>query len=97
VSLATDNGKLAVMEWDQDYEPGLPLSPGAFGQDDQQQILWGIPEVLWATSVPVVTVDVQITASGRVLVRRIFPGGVSTRIVSSGRVLTRRIFPGELL
>jgi hypothetical protein len=47
VPLATDNGKLAVMEWDQDYEPGLPLSPGALGQDDQQQLLWGIPEVLW--------------------------------------------------
>lgn len=45
--ITTDNGKFAVMEWDQDYEPGLPLSPGAFGQDDQQQLLWGIPEILW--------------------------------------------------
>lgn len=43
----TDNGKLAIMELDQDYEPGLPLSPGILGQDDQQQLLWGFPDILW--------------------------------------------------
>lgn len=46
-AIATDNGKLAVMEWDLDWEPGLPLSPGTFGQDDLQQLLWGFPEILW--------------------------------------------------
>lgn len=50
MSLTTDNGKLAVMEWDNVYEPALPLSPGSFGQDDQQQLIWGIPEVLWAST-----------------------------------------------
>lgn len=48
--ISTDNGKLAIMELDQDYEPGLPLSPGALGQDDQQQLLWGFPEILWAAA-----------------------------------------------
>ncbi len=50
-AIATDNGKLAVMEWDLDWEPGLPLSPGAFGQEDQQQLLWGFPEILWAAAI----------------------------------------------
>lgn len=50
--ISTDNGKLAIMELDQDYEPGLPLSPGTLGQDDQQQLLWGFPEILWGESEP---------------------------------------------
>lgn len=48
MALTTDTGKLAIMEWDLVFEPGLPLSPGTFDQADQQQLLWSIPEVLWA-------------------------------------------------
>lgn len=44
----TDNEKLAIMEWCSVWEPGLPMSPGAFGQDDQQQLLNDYPGVLWA-------------------------------------------------
>jgi hypothetical protein len=44
---AVNNLKLAFMEWCQVWEPGLPVSPGALGQDDQQQLLWGMPESLW--------------------------------------------------
>ena len=44
---STINGKLAIMELDLDWEPGLPISPGAFDQADQQQLLWGFPEILW--------------------------------------------------
>ena len=40
-----------VMEWENYMEPALPISPGTFGQDDQQQLLWGYPGVLWATPV----------------------------------------------
>lgn len=47
MAITTNNEKLAVIEWDQSYEPGLPISPGALGQDDQQQLLWGFPGVLW--------------------------------------------------
>lgn len=48
MAITTDNEKLAVMEWGQVWEPGLPLSPGALGTDDLQQLLWGYPGVLWA-------------------------------------------------
>ena len=47
MAIDTNNKKLAVMELDQAYEPGLPLSPGVFGQDDKQQLLWGYPGILW--------------------------------------------------
>lgn len=47
MAIATDNGRLAVMELDADWEPGLPLSPGVLEQDDFQQLLWGFPEILW--------------------------------------------------
>lgn len=29
------------------WEPGLPMSPGTLGQDDQQQLLWDYPGILW--------------------------------------------------
>lgn len=32
---------------DLDWEPGLPLSPGSLDQADQQQLLWGYPDILW--------------------------------------------------
>jgi hypothetical protein len=51
MAITTINQKLAVMEWEDYAEPALPLSPGALGQDDQQQLLWGYPGVLWAEPV----------------------------------------------
>lgn len=30
------------------WEPALPISPGTFGQDDKQQLLWGYPGIAWA-------------------------------------------------
>ena len=35
------------MELEDVWEPGLPLAPGTLGQDDEQQLLWGFPEILW--------------------------------------------------
>lgn len=53
MAITTTNGKLAIMELEQVYEPGLPISPGTLGQEDQQQLLWGFPEILWgAAAVP---------------------------------------------
>ena len=50
MSLTTTNGKMAVMEWE-GLESGIITVPGvSFGQDDKQQLIWGIPEVLWATA-----------------------------------------------
>lgn len=59
MAITTDTGKLAVMEWDLDWEPGLPLSPGALDPADQQQLLWGFPEDLWG--------EAETVAPGRVV------------------------------
>lgn len=48
MAISSVNGKLAIMEFDEVYEPGLPISPGTIDQADQQQFLWGFPEILWA-------------------------------------------------
>lgn len=46
MAIDTTNEKLALME-EELWEPALPISPSTFGQDDQQQLLWGFPGVLW--------------------------------------------------
>ena len=51
MAISSTTEKLAVMEWCQVWEPGLPFSPGTIGQDDQQQLLWGYPGVLWGEPV----------------------------------------------
>lgn len=79
MSLTTTNGKLAVMEWDQDYEPGLPISPGAFDQADQQQLLWGIPEVLWGEEVVIVSPHIFLQGN---IQRTIFGSGNIQRAVA---------------
>ncbi len=52
MAITTINEKLSVMEWCSVWEPGIPLSPGAFGQDDKQQLIWGYSGVLWSGLVP---------------------------------------------
>lgn len=49
MAIDTTNEKLALMEWDNVWEPAIPISPGAFGQDDKQQLLWGYPGILWTS------------------------------------------------
>ena len=51
MALTTTNQKLAVMEWGVIWEPGLPISPGALDQADQQQLLWDNPVALWGAAV----------------------------------------------
>jgi hypothetical protein len=53
MAITTNNGKLAIMEFGDYWEPGLPMSPGALGTDDQQQLLWGFPEILWGAAAAV--------------------------------------------
>ena len=48
MAIDTVNKKLAAMEMEDYWEPALPISPGALGQDDQQQLLHGYPGILWA-------------------------------------------------
>lgn len=52
MAITTNNEKLGVMEWCIPWETGIPLLPGAFGQDDKQQLIWGYPGVLWDVLVP---------------------------------------------
>lgn len=51
MAITTVNDKLAVMSFGNTLLSNLPISPGALGQDDQQQLLWGYPGVLWGASV----------------------------------------------
>jgi len=50
VAIDTTNEKLGLMEWCLVWEPALPISPGALGQDDQQQLLWGYPGITWGAA-----------------------------------------------
>jgi hypothetical protein len=59
MAISTDTQKLAIMEYCQVWEPGLPLSPGTLGQDDRQQLLWGFPGVLWEVSTLVFILDMN--------------------------------------
>ena len=81
MAITTTNGKLAIMELDQDYEPGLPLSPGTIGQDDQQQLLWGFPEVLWEAAVA--GQGIRAVVPGRRL-RAVVPGRRLRAVVPRG-------------
>lgn len=63
MAIDTATEKLAILELEDIWEPGLPLSPGALGQDDQQQLLWGFPGVLWATAAPPVHAQTQLVAT----------------------------------
>ncbi len=47
MAIDTDNKKLALLEWDNIWEPGLPISPGSLGADDKQQLIHGYPGILW--------------------------------------------------
>jgi hypothetical protein len=48
MAIDTDNKKLAVMEWEDYSEPGIPLgSTEPFTQAEKQQLLWGYPGILW--------------------------------------------------
>lgn len=47
MAITTDNGKFAVLNLSQVWLSNLLVSPGTLGQDDQQQLLWGFPEILW--------------------------------------------------
>lgn len=55
MAIDTDDKKLALMEWDVIWEPGIPLDEtAAFDQGDKQQLLWGYPGILWGEPTEVV-------------------------------------------
>ena len=52
MAIDTTNKKLAVMEMEEYWEPGLPLLPGVFDQGELQQLLWGYPGITWDPASP---------------------------------------------
>lgn len=89
MAITTDNGKLAVMEWGDPWEPGLPLSPGTIGQADQQQFLLGFPENLWGF------LDAFVRAASAMIqyVAADFSHGTPSRLHTSTGVVF--LMPGE--
>ena len=52
MAITTSDDKLAIMEWDNIWEPGIPMLPNTpFDQGNKQQLLWGYPGVLWPTPI----------------------------------------------
>lgn len=48
MAIDTNDEKLALMEWDNVWEPAIPLDEAAgFDQGDKQQLLWGYPGISW--------------------------------------------------
>jgi len=47
MAIDTTNEKLALIEYGDVFQPGLPISADGLDQADNQQLLWGYPGVLW--------------------------------------------------
>lgn len=48
MAIDTNNEKLAVMEWDNQWEPGIPMVSTSFPtQAHKQQLLLGMPDPVW--------------------------------------------------
>lgn len=59
LTVAEATSQLALMELSQVWMPGLPLSPGTLGLDDQQQLLHGYPDQPWE----VISVGAELAGS----------------------------------
>jgi len=64
MAIDTINEKLALIEYDEVYQPGIPISNDGIDQADKQQLLWGYPGILWQViGLAVGIVTMTITAS----------------------------------
>jgi len=45
--IATINEKLALIGFQQPFNPSIPISSDGLGKDDKQQLIWGYPGILW--------------------------------------------------
>lgn len=51
MAISTNNGKLAVIEWDTLWEPAIPMVSTSFPtKAHKQQLLWGMPDPLWTAT-----------------------------------------------
>ena len=54
MAIDTHNERLALIEYGDVFQPGIPVSSDGIGQDDKQQLLWGYPGILWEVIVAAV-------------------------------------------
>jgi len=47
MAIDTINKKLALIEYGDVYQPGIPVSDDGLDQADNQQLLWEYPGTLW--------------------------------------------------
>ena len=48
MAIDTDNEKLALIEYGDIFQPGIPISADGLDQADNQQLLWEYPGILWS-------------------------------------------------
>ena len=64
MAIDTTNEKLALIRFQQVWQPPLPISSDGIGQDDKQSLLWGYPGILWAIpAVGEVLANIEVFAS----------------------------------
>ena len=51
MAIDTINEKLALIEYGDVFQPGIPISADGLGQADNQQLLWEYPGILWSAPV----------------------------------------------
>jgi hypothetical protein len=49
MAVTTHNEKLALIHYQQVFQPTPPKSSDGIGQDDKQQLIWGYPGINWST------------------------------------------------
>ncbi len=60
----TINEELALLEYGEPYQPGVPISSDGLDQADNQQLLWGYPGILWIARDVVIfadTIEILVT------------------------------------
>ena len=51
MAIDTTNEKLALIEYGDIFQPGVPISSDGIGTDDKVQLLWDYPGLTWAEAV----------------------------------------------
>ena len=51
MAIDTINEKLALIEYSDIFQPGIPISADGLDQADLQQLLWEYPGILWIPKV----------------------------------------------
>ena len=49
MAIETDNEKLALMSYNQPFNPAVPISIDGLAQGDLQHLIWQYPGILWLT------------------------------------------------